>query len=284
MSEESRQQRNQVFSGDSASPPGVQTSQVMKEDFGFEVPVESVPLPSLGAVYSTDSPLHGQETVDIKAMTAREEDILTSRSLIKKGTVISHLIRSCMMDKSIDPDVMISGDRNAIMTAIRITGYGVEYGVEVVCPECGERSKQEFNLGELPIKRLGISPVSPGENLFQVELPVTKKTVIFKFSTGKDEQELSKIAERRKKSGLEADSLVTTRLSHQLVEVAGIDDKNKINHFVRNLPARDSLFLRKYMDEHEPGVEMKAWMDCSHCFETTEVQLPMGAGFFWPDS
>ena len=96
MSNSDVRESNEVFTANKASAAGFQTRNVMQEDFGYEVPVESVPLPSRGVVYSTDSPLYGKETVDIRAMTAREEDILTSRALIKKGTVITHLIKSCL--------------------------------------------------------------------------------------------------------------------------------------------------------------------------------------------
>ena len=154
MSDNETRNRNEVFTAAEAQKAGFQTRNVMMEDFNFEVPTESVPLPSSGTVYPADSPLSGQETLDIKAMTAKEEDILTSRTLIKKGTVISALIKSCLIDKSIDPDLMLTGDRNAVMTAIRITGYGSEYNAEVDCPACSERSKQEFSLSELALKRL----------------------------------------------------------------------------------------------------------------------------------
>ena len=110
MSEEelSRAERNEVFTAADAVRAGHRVHNVMKDDFNFEVPVESVPLPSNGVVYRSDSPLYRQETVDIKAMTAKEEDILTSRSLIKKGTVITHLLKSCMINKAIDPDEMLT--------------------------------------------------------------------------------------------------------------------------------------------------------------------------------
>jgi len=219
-------------------------------------------------------------------MTAREEDILTSRALIKKGTVISELLKSCIVDKSIDVDRMISGDRNAIMTAIRITGYGSEYNVEVECPDCSERSKQDFNLSELPIKRLGIDPVEAGENAFEFELPVSKKSVVFRFLTGKDEMNMQTAQQRRqkKKLGGDVDNIVTSRLLHAIMSIDGIEDKNKISTFVRNMPAADSRVLRKFMDDEEPGVEMKSWMQCPHCFEDSEVSLPIGASFFWPDA
>ena len=277
----SPQERSEIFG---AMKSGMPTRNVMQEDFGFEIPVESVPLPSLGKVYDAESPLYGQETIDIRSMTAREEDILTSRSLIMKGTVITELLRSCIIDKRIDPDAMLSGDRNAVMTALRITGYGAGYKVEVDCPACGERSKQSFDLSELPIKRLGVEPVAEGANIFETKLPRTKAVVRFKFLTGHDEQEITTAAERAKKQGMKADNLVTQRLRYAITSVNGITDKGKINMFVRNIPASDSLFLRKHIDANEPGVEMKSWMDCPSCLEHSEVRLPMGASFFWPDA
>jgi hypothetical protein len=269
---------NAVFSG------GIQQTDVMKDSFGYEVPVESVPLPSLGKVYPEGSPLHGQETVEIRAMTAREEDILTSRALIKKGTVITHLIQSCLTNKAIDVKNMISGDRNALMISLRITGYGQEYGVEVECPACSTRSKQEFDLAGLEVKTLDIDPVTPGTNEFEFVLPVTKKKVHFKFLTGADEEEIAIVQERKKKSGFQSDNLVTTRLMYSIVSIDGITDKSKINGFIRNMPARDSLALRRFIDQNEPGIDMKSWMSCQSCFTDSEVRLPLGATFFWPDS
>jgi hypothetical protein len=286
MSEEelSRAERNVVFTESYAARTGQQVRNVMRDDFSFEVPVESVPLPSMGVVYSSDSPLFRQETIDIRAMTAKEEDILTSRALIKKGTVITHLLKSCMINKQVDPDEMLSGDRNAIMTAVRITGYGAEYAVEVECPACGEKSKQAFDLAQLPIRRLNINPVAEGANLFEFMLPVSKKRIRFKFLTGADEAELATVQERKKKQGMSTDNLVTQRLMFSIQSIDNITDKTKISMFIRNMPARDSLELRKFIDANEPGIEMKSWMDCPSCLDHSEVRLPIGAAFFWPDS
>lgn len=278
-------QGNDVFTQGHAQAAGITARNVMRDDFGFDVPVETVPLPSNGSIYPEGTPLFGAETLEIKAMTAREEDILTSKALIKKGTVISSLISSCLVDKSIDVDSMISGDRNALMTAIRITGYGAAYTCEVECPECSEKNKQEFSLAELPIKRLQIDPVVQGSNLFEFKLPMTKKNVLFKFLTGADELEISQEMERRKKKlGVESESLVTTRLAYSVMAVDDIKDRNKVQQFIRNMPAGDSRALRKFMDDNEPGIEMKAWMTCSSCSEQSEVRLPLGASFFWPDA
>lgn len=281
---EDKRASNEVFTTDEAKQAGFQVHNVMKDDFGFEIPVESVPLPSKGKIYAVESGLYNVEALDIRAMTAKEEDILTSRALIKKGTVINELIKSCVVNKSIEIEDMIAGDRNAIMTSIRITGYGSEYVAEVDCPECGERNKENFSLLELPVRELTIQPVAEGANLFEFKLPVTQKTVHFKFLTGKDENEITTIMERRKKQGWNSDSLITTRLQHAIVAIEGIKDRNKITAFIRNMPARDSLALRKHIDNNEPGIEMKAWLECGNCYESSEVRLPMGANFFWPDT
>ena len=262
----------------------IQVSNVVKDEFGLDIPTELVPLPSKGRIYPSDSPLYGQEALEIRPMTAREEDILTSRAYIKKGNVISKLIESCLVDKSIDPDELISGDRNALMVALRITGYGAEYKAEIDCPACGTKSEQSFNLSELKIKRLAVDPVAEGSNLFELELPVSKKSVRVKFLTGSDEQEMMTIADRKKKSGIVSSSAVTDRLSRSIVSVAGISDKTKISMFVRNMPARDSLALRKFLDNQEPGIDMSVYMSCPSCNEESEVTMPLGASFFWPDA
>ena len=277
-----RNERNQAVTG--AAPGAFQTRDAMKDDFGFEIPTESVPLPSGGVTYPVESSLHGRTTVDVRAMTAREEDILTSRALIKKGTVITELIKSCLIDKSIDVSSMLSGDRNALMVALRITGYGADYNVEIDCPACQHRSKQTFNLSELAIKPLDIEPVTLGQNLFETTLPITKKVVRFKFLTGADEEEIMIIQERKKKAGGMSDNLVTTRLQFSLMAVDGKTDKNLVNSFIRNIPARDSLALRTCIDKHEPGIDMKSFMECTSCAESSEVRIPLGASFFWPDA
>ena len=267
-----------------ASQGKFQVQNVVKDVFGLEMAVESVPLPSRGIIYSPESALFGQETLQIRAMTARDEDILMSRAYIKNGTVIQELIKSCLINKNIDVDEMIAGDRNAIMVALRITGYGAEYTAECECPKCNKTSEQNFNLSELGIKRLAIDPVSEGSNLFEIQLPVCKKNVKVKFANGYDEKELSTMQERKKKLGLQQDTTITDRLSNAIVSVQGITDKTKIGMFIKDMPARDSLALRKFLDNNEPGIDMTVGIKCKQCFEESEIKLPIGINFFWPNA
>lgn len=278
---EEREQRNQIFTAQSP-PPVVQQQQIQKAEMPSDIPIETVPLPSSGKVYPQASSLYGRESVEIKAMTAREEDILTSKALLKKGTVISELIKSCLIDKTINPADLLGGDRNSLMVAIRITGYGHEYDAEIECPECGVKSSQQFNLAELPIKRLEIEPVTPGSNAFEFKLPYCKKVVKFKFPTGRDEEDIMAAAEKQKKLGMQADTAVTTNLLYSIISLDGSEDRAKISGFVRNMPARDSLALRTYIRDNEPGIVMKQDVSCPGCGHSWESGVPIGVKFLWP--
>ena len=264
--------------------PTVQTHNVMREDFGWEVPVETVPVPSEGRVYDPDSSIYNKKVLEIRAMTAQEEDILTSRALLQQGTVITHLIRSCLIDKSVNVNEMLLGDRNAVMVSIRITGYGSRYSGDVSCPECGTSSLQHFDLSSLAIKRLGIEPAVEGKNIFEYTLPVTKKSVHFKFLTGQDEIDRSAMIDRRRKlmPDIKIDNSVTSRLEQVIVSVDGITDRNKISNFIKNMPAQDSRKLRAFINQNEPGIDMNCDMNCPHCGQGSEVALPMGVNFLWP--
>jgi hypothetical protein len=285
-----REQKNAVF-GQNPMPAGVDprmprqsAADKVRSDFGIEIPQELVPLPSAGKVYSPNSSLYNAELVEIKAMTAKEEDILTSRALLKKGTIITELIKSCLIDKTINPLDLLSGDRNALMIAIRITGYGAEYSTEIECGECNVKSPHGFNLTELPIKRLEIEPVTPGVNLFEYILPRSGKVVKFRFMTGRDEEEIAAYNEKQKKLALGTETPVTTNLIYAIASVDGIEDRSKIANFIRNMPALDSLALRNYMKDNEPGITMKQDTTCNSCGHTEEVSMPLGVTFLWPSS
>lgn len=284
-----REQKNAIFAQQTANgiDPRMQRvtqAEKVKTDFGLDIPTEIVPLPSNGKVYSQESSLYGAETVEIKSMTAREEDILTSKALLKKGTVITELIKSCMIDKSVNVLDLLSGDRNALMVAIRITGYGPEYSVEMECPECNVKSPHVFDLAQLPIKRLEIEPSFIGSNIFEFKLPKSGKIVKFKFMTGKDEEEIMLTGEKQKKLGLSTESNITTNLLYSIQAIDGIEDRTKIAGFVKNMPAMDSLSLRNYMKDNEPGIMMKQDSVCNSCGHSEEVNMPLGVTFLWPSA
>lgn len=277
-----------MFTGGQPIDPGmpkVSTADKLKADFNMEIPDETVPLPSCGKTYPVGFSLCDKEVVEIRSMTAREEDILTNRALMKKGTMITELIRSCLVDKSVSPDVLLVGDRNALMVAIRVTGYGAEYDAELECTACETKSTKTFDLSSLPIRRLEIEPAIEHTNLFKFQLPRSKKMISFRFLTGNDEIEISATREKQKKLGMsEASSMVTTNLLYSIVAVDGVEDRAKIASFVKSMPAQDSLALRNYIKNNEPGIIMKQEVTCETCDHAEEVSVPLGAAFFWPGS
>ena len=256
---------------------------VMKEEFGWEIPVELVPIPSNGLVYNPDSVLYKKESVKIKAMTAREEDILSSGALIKEGTAIDYLIKSCIVEEGIDPFNLVLGDKNALMVSIRITGYGTDYHIKPNCENCGKMNDIHFDLSGLEIKRLSIKPVENGKNEFEFTLPVTKKVVKFKFLTSNDERERDKKQKFFKnKIGASVENNVTSFLESAIISIQGITDRNKINHFIKNMPAYDSKSLRSFIRDNEPGIDMSHEFMCQHCQHVNKANLAITPEFFWP--
>ena len=248
---------------------------------GYVPPTAQVPLPSAGQVYPPDSAVGGAESVEIRSMTARDEDILTSVPLLRQGRAISTLLRSCLVSKAIDPEALIVGDRNAILVAIRITGYGSEYRIPVTCPSCDVTTKDhEFNLSKLEIRRLGQAPDAPGTNAFSFVLP-SGRAVVFKLLTGSDERDLAAALERMKKLGTN-EGAITQRLLASVVSLAGDSDRARLSGAIRDMPARDSRALRTRIEKVTPGIAMEQGFTCPSCGESSEVDVPMGPEFFWP--
>ena len=293
MSEnDNRELRNAMLAAQAASQgaaavtgDGIPLSQQQyaRQELGVEIPVDAVPLPSKGLVYPQGHPLHNAESVEYRSMTAKEEDILMSQALIKRGTVITELIKSCLINKDIDVTTLLSGDRNALMIAIRASGYGSNYEPIFNCPSCDFKNEMQIDLNQLSIKPLDIAPAAPGVNAFDFKLPVSKKTITFKFLNGKEEEEIVSDMETRKKKGFLNSNLVTGRLLRSIVAIDGNENKSLVSRFVQYMPARDSLELRDYINKHEPGVNMKVDFRCSSCDHFEEVALPLGANFFWPN-
>jgi len=257
------------------------TPQLVPQDI---VPTDIVPLPSCGRVYPAGSPLAGKTGLDIRSMTARDEDILTSRALVRSGRVIGSLLRSCILDHDVDPDKMLVGDRNSVLIGIRISGYGPDYPIKVSCPGCDGVIKQDIDLRTLNIKQFpDDANVEQGKNEFTFPLPISKKIAVFKLLTGEEERELLQTIERGRKSNTQ-EELVTGRLKMQIVEISGERDPQRLAGIIRNLPARDSRGLRKRIDYITPGIELKTTVVCDSCSFEGEVEVPLGTDFFWPET
>lgn len=252
-----------------------------KRQSGEEIPDVSVPLPSRGLVYSPENVLYHQDTIDVRAMTAKDEDILSSPALLKKGQALTQMMKACITNKLIDPESMLIGDRNAVLIAIRNCSYGSEYPVEMQCQACDNKFEHTFDMGRLPITQLSVDPIVNGTNAFRYVLPKSRREVIFKLMTGRDVTDLSKITAQMKKANI-ADNNVTLELHHMILSIDGEEDRTKLLRLVENMHAQDSLSLRDYIQDINPGVDMYQEMTCPSCDTVQEVDVPLGVEFFWP--
>lgn len=247
-----------------------------------EVPVVSVPLPSRGKVYAADSVLFMADSLDVRAMTAKDENLLSSPALLKKGQALSSVLKACITNVLVDPDSMLIGDRNAVLIAIRNSSYGHEYAVEVPCPACDAVIDHTFDMSRLPMVILEADPVTPNTNAFRYVLPRSKREVIFKLMTGRDVAELNRTQAQLKKNSLNVDNTVTLELHSQIISIAGEDDRTKLMRLVETMEAFDSMSLRDYIQDINPGIDMVQEMTCPSCDAVSEVDVPLGTEFFWP--
>ena len=239
----------------------------------FKFPTEIVELPSKGLIYPKDNPLSSGK-IEMKYMTAKEEDILTNQSYIQKGTVLDKLRKSLIIS-NINYDELLIGDKNAIMVAARILGYGKDYSFSVL----GE--DHTVDLSTLENKPLNEELFKDGENNFEFTLPHSGNKVTFKLLTHKDEQDISRELEGLKKINKDNSPELTTRLKHLITSVEGKTEKKDIREFVDNyLLARDSRALREYIKEIQPDVDLTFFPTG----ESNRINIPIGVSFFWPDA
>jgi len=277
--------RNQDRLGGVQQPDTAPPPQTVNEGgFSFVVPTEFVELPSEGKYYPEGHPLYGETSIEIKQMTAKEEDILTSRTLLKKGVALDRVLASVIVDKSIDPDSLLVGDRNAIIIATRVSGYGNNYSTKVTCPACGEVQEYAFDLNNAEFYSGGdgtLGVVNNNNGSFDVILPKTGVTASFRLLTGYDEKSLMSGSELDKKQKVERN--VTRQLSSMLVAANGDTSAQAINYLVDNLPSIDSRHLRLAYRQTAPNIDLTQNFECSACDHEQDMEVPLSADFFWPD-
>ncbi len=250
----------------------------------YDFPVEVIDLPSNGKIYPKDHPL-ANGTIEIKYMTAKEEDILASQNLIKKGVVLDKLFESIVVQKDVNINDIFIGDKNAILLATRILGYGADYKVEVTDPSTGELQKVTIDLSKIQIKEFDEKILS-SENRYEFTLPVSKKKIVFKLLTHKDEIDINaeiQALQRLTKDKNAPSHEVTTRLRYMIVEVDGKSDAGFINKWITNqFLARDSREFRKHVKSISPDVELTYMFTSDLTGESEELDIPFGVSFFYP--
>lgn len=238
----------------------------------FEIQTETIELPSKGLVYPPENPL-SSGTIEMKYMTAKEEDILLNQNYIKNGTAIDKLMKALIVSK-INYDDLIVGDRNAIMIASRILGYGPEYTFE----HNGE--EHTVDLSQIENKPLDEENFPKGINDFPFTLPHSKINITFKLLTSLDERNVERELEGLKKMNKDNSPELSTRMKYLITSINGNRETKYIRDFVdKHLLARDSKSLRTYIKEFQPDVDLTFFPDG----DSTRVNIPIGLKFFWPD-
>ena len=245
-------------------------------------PTEVVELPSKGYFYPKDSPLASGK-VEMKYMTAREEDILTSPNLLKQGIAIDKLLEALIVDKKINIGDLLIGDKNALIVAARILAYGKMYEF-ITFDDSGEEVNATVDLTTLNDKEIDFTGLTEGVNEFSFTLPNSERTITLKFLTHKDEKELESEAAALKKVSSSIVKTMTSRMKRIIASVDGNSEKQYINNFVdKELLSVDSLELRKYLNSINPDINMIAVTTFSDGTEQ-EVAVELTAQFFWPSA
>ena len=259
-----------------------QTDTVQKTEY----PSEVVDLPSKGWFYDQNSPLASGK-IDIKYMTAKEEDILTSQNLIKKGVVLDKLLEQLIVTPGVKLNDILVGDKNAIFIASRVLAYGKEYKIKFKDPSTGDDVEDTIDLTKLNPRELDFDQYTKGENIFQYELPYSKKMVHWSLLTHADEQAIDAELKGMKKftKNKNETSEVTTRLKYVIKALDGEDDKAKIKSFVdKELLARDSLAFREHIKENTPDLDMTFNFESEDTGYEERMTIPLGIDFFYPST
>lgn len=244
----------------------------------YDFPTEILDLPSKGLVYPKDHPL-SKGTIEIKYMTAKEEDILSSQNLIKKGIVLDKLFESIIVE-DVNIDDIVIGDKNAIILATRLLGYGPEYNIQFYSSLKGDNLKTTIDLSKVQTKEVDFSTFQ-NKNEFEFITPLGKNKVTFKLLTHGDEKAIDKDIQALAKLSKDSASDITTRLRYMIKSVDGKNDIGEINRFVNSMLARDSRALREYVKGISPDMDM-TFVYTHEDGEEESLPITLGVNFFWP--
>ena len=275
------------FDADAATQQQL-AQNIENNDFSFIVPTEIIDLPSKGMLYPQGHPLHGKDTIEIKQMTAKEEDMLTSRSLLQKGVALDRVLSSIIIDKSINADTLLVGDRNALIIAARISAYGNEYNTKVTCPACGTVQEYNFDLNQQnvysgsDVEEFVTDTATDG--IFTTKLPRTGLNIGFRVLTGADERRLIEGVEMDRKNKKVHERNVTRQLLNMIVSVNDNTTSEAVNYVVENLPSVDVRHLRQAYKAASPNVDLTQHFECNNCGHEQDMEVPLNADFFWPDA
>lgn len=278
----------EVSTSDIDTPVVIKHSEISKRDFNrestgtYDFPTEILELPSKGLLYPQDHPLSSGK-LEIKCMTAKEEDILSTESYIKQGIVLDKLCESIILTKGVKYGDLLIGDKNALLFAARSAGYGPTYQTTVQT-EDGIEIPVAINLYDIKYKMIDESLITPHENRFKFELPKSKKVIEFKLLTVQDQKDIESILKSNKKLGpMYSTSNLTTRLRKMIVSVDGSTDQGAIAKFIDSMLAIDSRAFREYLIRVQPDVDLEIDVEDPNTGEFFRSNFAIGVDLFYPD-
>ena len=241
----------------------------------LKFPTEMVELPSKGLVYPEGNPLSSGK-IEMKYMTAKEEDILTNQNYINNGTVIDELLKSLIITK-INYNDLIVGDKNAIMVAARVLGYGKDYNFTY------NNEEHVVDLSQLDNKGVNEKDFTKGKNEFSFTLPTSETLITYKLLTHGDDKKVNNEIKGLKKLNKLASPELSTRLKHMILSVNGDTEKKSVREFVDNyFLAKDSRAFREHIKATQPDVNLKFEIERPDG-DVKDIDIPIGITFFWPD-
>tara|TARA_R110000824_G_scaffold16073_7_gene67043 strand:+ start:35 stop:847 length:813 start_codon:yes stop_codon:yes gene_type:complete len=247
----------------------------------YTPPTMLVDLPSRGLLYPEGHPLKDKDSIEIKYMTTKEEDILLNESFVRAGIVLDKVVESVLLDKKVKVESLLNCDKTALQIACRSNAYGEQYEFDYVCSNCQEKNASSINLNEIAHYDVDFEKISEDEGII-VTLPMTKAVVRAKVLTGQDDLEVQKRIKQKKKHNLPEEVLIE-RYRQIFVSVNDNQDPLFISSFVKNMPLRDSKYFMKNYSDLLPGVDFTFEHECSKCETINKGGVPVGLSFFYPE-
>ena len=279
---------NEKRSGAGSQPPESALSSLKEGEslkLSFPTPEEFVDIPSRGRFYSEGHALHNVEQIEIRHMTAREEDILTNGALIKKGVAIDRMLQNIVLSPKFKIEDMYAGDKNALTIAARITGFGPEYTTKVRCPACQEHNDHTFDLNEAKVESVDVLPenvVETQTGIFKISgLPKCDYDVEVRLMTGHDEHTLAISSEKKRKMNLPS-TAITDQLKIVIVSVGGSKNSSDISQFVDSMHLLTVKKIKSLYRQLTPNVDLTQDFECSNCQHQEKMEVPFSTEFFWP--
>ena len=263
-------------SHDAVEAPNMPPMQ-QNQETGFIVATELVDLPSKGLFYDEGHPLHNETTIEIKHMTTKEEDILTNQSFLKNGTAIDRMLQSIIVDNRIRVKDLFVGDKNALLVASRIYGYGSGYDTKFTCPSCGTTQATTFNLEDIEHVDFEQNQVE-----YEVEPDYESKTLFLTIPRNNTKLELRLVKEEKADPKKKNNTSVSYYYKKIIKSVNGNPNPKYISDYINSMAAVDSRYLRNIYSKIVPGVDFMLDFECTNCGYHGEVEVPLNAEFFWP--